>query len=366
MARVRLLVVCSLCSLMTLMCDCVENVRLITKTQKKCINSCLFSQPVYSDGQYLNIDDNDSYDEWEGAKLMRDSACMFAYSKAKRKAFSAKDVQRWYVPTQPISQSECPAVTWIGHATFLIQINNFNIITDPIFGDSSWLYKRAQRPGIAPHKLPRIDIILLSHNHADHMDEDSLKMLRAQQPLIMVPQGNGSWFAKNGFNYVTEYTWWQEQDVVIKRDNTSIKITSVPARHWSGRALTDTNAALWCGWVVSTDKEAIYFAGDTGYSKRQFDEIHTVFPTITYALLPIGPNKPNYLNSIHMNAEQAVQAYIDLEAQICIPMHWGTFGFGVDGFMEPVERMKKAWMEHGLAEEKLVVLKYGQRCNVRN
>ncbi|HML19536.1 MAG TPA: MBL fold metallo-hydrolase [Candidatus Dependentiae bacterium] len=364
--NVRSVIICLLCSVMSLMCDCVENVRLIAKNKKKCANTCLFSRPIFVDDQYVNLDDNDTYDTWEIARLMRDSARMFAYTTAKRKIFAAQDVKQWYAPMRPIATSKYPAVTWIGHSTFLIQINNFNIITDPIFGDSSWLYKRAQKPGLALNKLPRVDIILLSHNHTDHMDEDSLKMLRAQQPLVMVPQGNGAWFTQNGFNYVTEYTWWQEQEVVIKRDNTSIKITSVPARHWSGRTFTDTNTTLWCGWVVSTDKDAIYFAGDTGYSKRQFDEIHAVFPSITYALLPIGPNKPDYLNSIHMDAEQAVQAYIDLEAQLCVPMHWGTFGFGVDEFMEPVDRMKKAWAEHSLSEEKLLVLKYGQRHTVGN
>jgi hypothetical protein len=153
---------------MTAMCGCVEHVRLIAKNKKKCANTCLFSQPIFVDDQYLNIDDNDTYDTWEVAKLMRDSARMFAYTTAKRKAFSAQDVKHWYAPMRPLTASESPAVTWIGHATFLIQINNFNIITDPIFGDASWLYRRAQKPGLALNKLPRIDIILLSHNHADH------------------------------------------------------------------------------------------------------------------------------------------------------------------------------------------------------
>jgi L-ascorbate metabolism protein UlaG (beta-lactamase superfamily) len=349
------------CGLTSLLSACIDHVRWIAEKKKKCAMPCLFSRPVCSEGQYFNSDDDDTYDAWEVTKLMRDSARMFAYTAVKRKSFASQDVQRWYCPARPIASSISPAVTWIGHATFLIQINNFNIITDPIFGDYSWLCRRAQKPGIAPHRLPRIDVILLSHNHADHMDEDSLITLRAQQPLVMVPQGNGAWFTEHGFNYVTEYTWWQEQELTEKQGGHKIKVTCVPARHWSGRSLTDTNETLWCGWVVSTDGQAVYFAGDTGYSKRQFDEIHSLFPSITYALLPIGPNQLGYLNSVHMNAEQAVQAYIDLEARLCIPMHWGTFSFGTDGFMEHIDQMKKLWAQRDLPAECLLVLKFGQR-----
>ncbi len=187
-------------------------------------------------------------------------------------------------------------------------------------------------------------------------------MLRAQQPWL--------WFPKEMVRGLLRMVLIMLPNIPgartrsrYKRDNTSIKITSVPARHWSGRSLTDTNITLWCGGLCQRTRRNL-FCGDTGCSKRQFDEIHAIFPSITYALLPIGPNRPDYLNSIHMDAEQAVQAYIDLEAQVCVPMHWGTFGFGVDEFMEPVDRMKKAWAEHNLPPEKLLVLKYGQRHSI--
>jgi L-ascorbate metabolism protein UlaG (beta-lactamase superfamily) len=187
--------------------------------------------------------------------------------------------------------------------------------------------------------------------------------LRAHQPLVMVPRGNAHWFKEHGFNYVSEYTWWESQEIALKADSSSsLTITCVPAFHWSGRSMTDANAALWSGWVIASENHSIYFAGDTGYSKRLFDEIHTLFPAITIALLPIGPNEPSRLiNSVHMSAEQAVEAYCDLEAQWFIPIHWGTFNFGTDTFMQPLDRAKKAWLDNNLSNEKFHALKCGQQ-----
>ena len=322
-----------------------------------------FMRPIIIEDQYYNVQDDDSYDSWEPAKLLRDSARLFAHTKTWGKSFDSAVLKSWYAPSRPLEQSIEPAVTWIGHSTFLIQLKKFNIITDPVFGSPSWFYTRSINPGIAANRLPRIDIILLSHNHDDHMDEESLLSLRVYQPLVMVPRGNAPWFKENGFNYVIEYTWWEDQEIVLKDDTSSIAITCVPAVHWSGRSLMDTNAALWSGWVITAGDQSIYFAGDTAYSKRQFEEIHALFPSITMALLPIGPNEPHNLvrSVLHMSAAQAVEAFLDLEAQWFIPMHWGTFRFGTDTFTSPTDSLKKAWLENSLQNDHLHILKFGQR-----
>lgn len=360
--------VCNIVLMLTLMfeslvCSSREMARFIVKQKKMSEGVARFCRPIYVDDQYFNIADDDSYDSWEPTKLMRDSARLFAYPKAWGTSFNSESTKSWYCPSRSLCQSVEPAVTWIGHSTCFIQFKKLNIITDPIFGSPSWFYKRANNPGISANRLPHIDIILLSHNHSDHMDEDSLMALRKHQPFVMVPQGNARWFKENGFNYVQEYTWWERQDIQLKEDSASVTITCVPSVHWSGRSFLDTNATLWSGWVISSDNESIYFAGDTGYSKRQFDEIRTLFPSIKLALLPIGPNEPNHLmGGMHLSAGQAVEAFQDLDAQWLIPIHWGTFKLGADTFMMPVDRLKKAWQDNKLPDDRLHILKCGQRA----
>lgn len=339
-----------------------DTVRLCVKNKKMTPNISGFMRPIYVDEQYYNVLDDDSYDGWEPARVLRDSTALLAYTKLWGKWVDAKIIKTWHKPSRPIKESCDPAVTWIGHSTFLIQYKNINIITDPVFGSLSWLNTRAINPGLTPNRLPHIDVILLSHNHTDHMDEESLLSLRAHQPLVMVPTGNAGWFRHHGFSYVVEYSWWECQELVLKDGAFSISITCVPALHASGRSVADINAALWAGWVISSEDKAVYFAGDTGYYKRLWDEIHTVFPSITIALLPIGPNEPGgLLNNIHMNAEQAVEAFMDLEAQLFIPSHWGTFRFGSDAFMLPIDNLKKSWAENNISGDRLHILKVGQR-----
>jgi L-ascorbate metabolism protein UlaG (beta-lactamase superfamily) len=341
----------------------MQLMRLSVKNKKTCCGVQSFMKPVYIDEQYYNVLDDDSYDSWEPVRVMRDTSSLFAYTKLWGKAYDAATAKTWYKPSMPIRASVEPAVTWIGHSTVLIQYKNINIITDPVFGNPSWFCTRAIQAGLSPNRLPRIDVILLSHDHTDHMDEESLMSLRSYQPLVMVPQGIAHWFKDHGFNYVVEYTWWETQELIHKsNDSLPVTITCVPAVHSSGRSTVDTNETLWCGWVVTCEGKSIYFAGDTAYSKRLFDEIHALFPSIILALLPIGPNEPaKLLNALYMSAEQAVDAFVDLEAQWLIPVHWGTFRFGVDTLTSPIDRLKKAWEDNKMDNNKLQMLKCGQR-----
>lgn len=237
---------------------------------------------------------------------------------------------------------EADHITWIGHASFLITISGHTILTDPIFGDLTFLLQRSSAPGIAFEKLPAIDIVILSHNHRDHMDSATIKALFAKTAChFYVPWGDKAWFdcafgAAATSGRVTECMWWQD---IMHKD---IRLTFLPACHWSQRGLFDRNKSLWGSWMI---QDSIYFAGDTAYTDH-FKEIAHHFPAIEVALLPIGPCEPRaWMAATHMNAEDAGKAFLDLKARIFIPMHWGTYGFGIDDLMLPIIRLKRWWQE---------------------
>ncbi|MFA6065738.1 MAG: MBL fold metallo-hydrolase [Candidatus Babeliaceae bacterium] len=232
-------------------------------------------------------------------------------------------------------------ITWLGHATFLITVPGATIITDPVLGDLSLLYKRWDNPVITPDQLPSIDIILLSHNHRDHMDEASIRILHAKNPAIktLVPMGDKAWFIKRGLGNVHECSWWE-----------SIKIgeamyTFLPAKHWSQRGFFDRNKSLWGSWMIQSPDICLYFAGDTAYGEH-FSLIGKQY-SIDIALMPIGPCEPHaWMKDSHLNAQQAVQAFCDLNARHFIAMHWGTFPFGIDYQALPYEYLLDSWQTH--------------------
>ena len=252
-----------------------------------------------------------------------------------------------------------PTITWIGHSTFLIQIDGITILTDPIFGDASFLFKRIFPPGIALDTVIP-DYILLSHNHRDHMDATSLLQLRHHNPHILVPAGDKKWFVHRNFERVEEKTWWQS--TTINHNKSDLTFTFLPAHHWSQRSLFDRNKSLWGSWMIQYKGFTIYFAGDTAYSSH-FTAIKREFPFIDVALMPIGPCEPrNSMAYSHMNAEQAGQAFIDLGAKNFIPMHWGTFYFGIDNFSQPLDRLFAWWQQQPQLDMKqLQILKIGQQ-----
>jgi L-ascorbate metabolism protein UlaG (beta-lactamase superfamily) len=282
------------------------------------------------------------------------SLYMYLTSYAQRKA--AKRLMKEH--RVPYAFQETDHITWIGHASFLISIAGCSILTDPIFGDLTFLLQRSNEPGIAFEKLPHIDIVILSHNHRDHMDSATLSALFAKTNChFYVPWGDKAWFDKrfggDAALRVTECMWWQE---VVHKD---IKLTFLPAQHWSQRGFFDRNKSLWGSWMI---QDTIYFAGDTAYTDH-FKEIAEHFPAIEVALLPIGPCEPRaWMATTHMNAEDAGRAFFDLRARTFIPMHWGTYGFGIDDLMLPIVRLKRWWQEHALEnkEQILSILAFGQ------
>jgi len=270
------------------------------------------------------------------------------------------DSTKWLMPPSILPRSSSLQITWIGHATFLIQLNGYNIITDPVFGNIfSPFFLRLLSPGIAADLLPPIDYVLISHNHRDHMDKKSLYMIKEKNPHvhILVPQGDKAWFDYHNFAYNSEHTWWEE--IVI---SPSLRFTFLPAVHWSQRYLFDQNRSLWGSWMISHDDQHIYFAGDTAYGDH-FVQIAHEFQNIITALLPIGPGEPSaWMKHNHLNSETALQAFETLQADHFIPMHWGTFALGTDHGEEPIIRLQQAWKQkqNNLVNQTLHLAKAGE------
>lgn len=270
-------------------------------------------------------------------------------------------IPQWVVSNVSLIQSPQTSITWLGHASFLIQVDGFTILTDPVFYEISSVVKRFFKTPFAPEQLPPIDVILISHNHRDHMDYASLKALKHFSPHILTPVGTLQWFTKRGFDQVQEFTWGQSY--TLTKNERSTRFSFLPAEHWSGRYVLDTNKSLWGSWMIGSSFGNIYCAGDTAYSDH-FVAIKKEFGPIEAALLPIGPAHPrSMMEESHLDEQQALQAFIDLGAQHFFPMHWGTFMFGIDSFIAPIQGLMDQWEKGGLqfANKQLHVVKCGEQ-----
>ncbi len=260
----------------------------------------------------------------------------------------------------PLTEDKKSVVTFINHATFLIQLPGLNVLTDPVFSErvSPFTFagpKRVRRPGIEFENLPAIDVVLISHCHYDHLDIESLKRLDAKfHPIFMVPLGNESFLKENGLEHVQEMDWWQ----VLKVKDVAITFTQ--AQHWANRWPWDRNKTLWGGFMLDQEKNRIFFAGDTGYSTH-FKAIQNRLGSPDLALLPIGAYAPRWFMKVHhMNPEEAVQASLDLGAKASIGMHFGTFQLTDEGIEEPVKDLELAKKKAAIPDEKFKTLDSGE------
>lgn len=256
------------------------------------------------------------------------------------------------------------SVTFIGHATVLIQVGGLNIITDPFFSKrASPLQfsgpRRVREPGIALADLPPIDFVLLSHNHYDHLDLIALGKLHDHfEPVIVTPLGNGAIVNRSKRTHqIVEADWGDRVSL-----NQEVKVTLAPARHWSRRGLRDTNMALWCAFVLETPFGVIYFAGDTGYGEGgHFRQVREQFGDSRLALLPIGAYEPRwFMKTQHMNPDDAVKAHMDLGARQSIAIHHGTVQLTDEGIDQPVSDLKKALEARALDPTRFLVLDCGE------
>lgn len=217
-------------------------------------------------------------------------------------------------------------ITFVTHATFLIQVDGVNILTDPVWSKRTSPFsfigpKMIHSPGIEFDKLPKIDVVLISHNHYDHMDAKTIRDLEDNfSPLFLVPLANAEKMKSFGAKNVIEMDWWQEHEIGAQK----VKISLTPAQHWSSRTPFDRMKALWGSFYIHSKKERVYFAGDTGYGPH-FLEIQKKLGTPTVSLLPIGAYEPRwFMKEMHMNPEDAVLAHLDLQSGLSIGMHFGA------------------------------------------
>lgn len=255
-----------------------------------------------------------------------------------------------------------PTLTWIGHATFLLQINGKNILTDPHlterasplpFGPPA----RWVKPGLNFDELPHIDAVVISHNHYDHLDLATVRTLAAQAggpPLFFVPLGIRQWMADQGIKNARELDWWDASPAL------GLNFHFVPAQHFSSRIGVDRNKTLWGGWVIETANFRFYFAGDTGYSK-DFADIGARFDGFDLAAIPIGAYDPRSIMAfMHVTPEEAVKIHQDIGARYSVGMHWGTFRLTVEPMDEPPQRLAKARAAAGLSEDVFSVMQHGE------
>jgi L-ascorbate metabolism protein UlaG (beta-lactamase superfamily) len=242
-------------------------------------------------------------------------------------------------------------LTWVGHSSFVVQIGGLTVLTDPVWSRRiPGVRQRLTPPGVAWSDLPRIDAVVISHNHYDHLDAPTIRRL-PKTTTCLVPARLGAWFTRRGFTDVRELDWWESTAVG------GVGFDFVPAHHWSRRTPWDTCKTLWGGWVIGG---SVYFAGDTAYGERlaQIGERH---PGLDVALMPVGAYEPNwFMKAAHVSPAEAVQGCLDVGARRMATMHWGTFVLSAEPLLAPVEEARDAWRRHGLPREDLWDLAVGE------
>ncbi|MGH0035020.1 MAG: MBL fold metallo-hydrolase [Myxococcota bacterium] len=248
-------------------------------------------------------------------------------------------------------------VTWVGHATFAVHDRDDVFLTDPHFGNRALIPARAVPPGLPLASIPADAFAVISHNHYDHLDADTVEGLPDSVGWY-VPLGLGEWFRDRGRHDVTELDWWQS----ARRGR--FTITCLPSQHWSRRLGQGTDRTLWCSWLVDSGDYRYYFAGDTGYF-HGFREFGRRFGPIDVAMLPIGAYEPRWFMAYqHMDPAQAYQAFLDLGAHTMLPMHWGTFDLTDEPLDLPPRELAEVVDRRGGDGERVRIMAVGERWKV--
>jgi len=258
--------------------------------------------------------------------------------------------------------------TWIGHSTVLLQFGGLNVLTDPMFSERSfpvqWLGpRRVMDPALRIDALPPLDVVLISHNHYDHLDKSSVKRIARANPHTtwIVPLGLGGYIRNWGPRNIVELDWWQQTL------SNGLRVTATPARHFSGRWLGDRNKSLWCGFAFETEGKRSFFAGDTAYHP-EFGKIGARCGPFNFVMIPIGAYDPRwFMHVVHVGPEEAVRICQDLAAPhvgaplpLMLGMHWGTFRLTDEPMDEPPRRTAARWRDTGLEADRLWIARFGE------
>jgi len=273
---------------------------------------------------------------------------------------------------RPRAAPSALSATWVGHSTVLLQMGGLNVLTDPMWSEraspAQWVGpRRLTQPGVALEALPPIDVVLLSHNHYDHLDAATVRALARRHSLArwFVPVGLASIVGRLGVRTVAELDWWQVADAG------GLRVACTPAQHASGRTPFDRMRTLWCGWALRAGGRSIFFAGDTAYHP-EFGDIARCHGPFDLCVLPIGAYEPRwFMRPVHVNPEEAVRAYADIAAAhpsatrpIAVAVHWGAFSLTDEPMDEPPHRAAMAWRAAGLPNDDLWILSLGETRRV--
>ena len=268
----------------------------------------------------------------------------------------------------PRGNSTDVAATWIGHSTVLLQFGGVNVLTDPVFCQRAfpvqWLGpRRVMDPAVPLAQLPPLDVVLLSHNHYDHLDRSAVRQIARSHPHAtwVVPLKLGAYVRDCGVREIVELDWWQEASIG------SLRVTATPARHMSARRLGDRNRTLWCGFALEAAGVRLFFAGDTAYHP-EFGEVGARCGPFDFVMIPIGAYEPRwFMQRVHVNPDEAVQIYQDLcaahpnaHAPLMLAIHWGTFRLTTEAMEAPPRRTLARWREIGLDADRLWVARFGE------
>ena len=249
-------------------------------------------------------------------------------------------------------------VTWVGHSTILIQLEGVTILTDPTWSDRASPFqfagpKRHAEPGIAFEDIPPVDVVIISHDHYDHLDKTTIRML-GNTPFYVVPLGLGTFLEKNDIDNYRELDWW---DAIYYKD---LEIVCTPSQHFSGRTPFNRDGTLWCSWVVNGKTGNFYFCGDSGYFPG-FREISEKYGPFDLVALPIGAYLPQwFMGPVHLSPVEALQVFKELRGRKCIPIHWGTFKLADDPIENPPAVLLEEIKNGTIDNEDIWMLKHGE------
>jgi L-ascorbate metabolism protein UlaG (beta-lactamase superfamily) len=324
----------------------------------------IFSAPVYH---------GPGSDHFDGKKFINPGGFKPMGFKDLFKWFRTRQKGEWQAikeipygaPPSERTDGDSIIVTFVNHSTFLIQTRGLNILTDPVWSERASPVpfagpKRMRPPGVRFEDLPKTDVILLTHNHYDHLDIATLKKLSAEcNPKIFCPLGVGEYLKKKGIGNVSEMDWWDEISI-----DSGLSLICTPAQHFSGRGMFDRDRTLWAGFALRTDKGSIYYSGDTGYGDF-FRQIADRISPIRLSFLPIGAYKPEwFMSPIHTSPEDAFRIHQIIKSRKTIAMHFGTFPLADDGMEEPGKTLKDVLKKEGIPEGDFIVPEEGVKITI--